>query len=245
MLLLCTGCYPDQDPSYSELGGSPTLGTDSLQVRELFDLQQKRLSIQEAFLQLPESALVLEGLRSLSKIERKLLLQTGYSHRYVCTVTGNYLAIQEKADNLDDEQEQLEHFTLGVYNALTHKTIVFVSQTLKEENRRQQQVIQQQFLEYQTGQWKEAGQQLPTIDTKTFFEAGKVPYYAEQQFIYFELQEMDVNYLQAHLQHDRYSNKDSVALQEAYEVALVWTGDGFRLNRQPMVQYEISEHHSK
>ena len=241
-LLVYSACTPEH-PTPSKFEEVPLVEIDSSSLRNPNNLRSKRLTIERAFLQLPEQELVVEGLRGLSKIERKLLLQSGTSHRYTCTLVGNYLEIIEKADNPEDDQEQLERLTIAVYNALTRKTIVFVSQELIEEQRAEKRIIQQHFLEYEQGQWNLVNQQLPLVSTATFFEENKPP--LEPQYIYFDLQATDINYLQARLQHNRYPNKDSVALKEAYKVAYIWTGDQFQLNRQAMVQYDINEHHSK
>lgn len=244
LLIFAVACQHDEEQTGRDLGLAPSLG-DTPHLRDPSTLNSKRLSIQEAFLQLPEQELLLEGLRSLSKIERKILLQKGNSPRYACTLVGNYLEIIEKADNLEDEHEQLERLTMGVYNALTRKAIVFISQELIEEERDKKQIVQQRFLECQQGQWTPLSNTLPLVTTQTFLEEKTAPLQHQGQHFYFDLQATDVNYLQVRLQHQLYPNKDSIAIKEAYKVAYIWTGNAFQLNRQAMVQYEISERHSK
>jgi hypothetical protein len=242
LLYIGTGCHPET-PTTDDLNNLSSVEQPSL--RHSSQEAQKRLTVQQAFLRLPQEELILEGLHGLSSVERKLLLKTGHHYHYRCRVVGNYLEITEQAYNAEDEQEQLERFVMSVYNSLTKNSVVFISQSLVEEQRGQQQIIQQRFLEYQPNSWQDIGQQLPAITTKTFFEKDTPPLQNQSDHFYFDLLPTDVNYLQARLQYELYPNKDSTALREAYKVALVWTGNAFQLNRQPMVQYEISEYHSK
>lgn len=245
LFLWCSACTPEEHKTTQEIGITSPIDIDSPYLRDPNSTRDKRLTVEKAFLQLPEEKLLLEGLKSLSKLDRKLLLKSDDNRYYNCTIIGNYLEIIEKANNVEDEQELLERLAIGVYNSLTKHPVVFVSQELIEEERGQKRVVEQQFLEYHAGQWSVINHQLPTISTTTFFEAQELANSTQQHHIYFDLQAIDVNYLQARLQHELYPTQDSTALKEAYKVAYVWSGSEFNLYRQAMVQYEISEHHSR
>jgi hypothetical protein len=218
---------------------------DSLTLRKLPPLPKQRLTIEKAFLQLPWSQLLLEGLRGISPIERKQLLKERQIDGYACTIVGNYLEIVELPDNLNDDAEQLERLTIAVYNALTNNTVVFTSQELIDERSDHKRIVQQRFLAYDKGQWHNIHQELPKVNTTTFLEASTRRSDSSKDYIYFDLQETDIHYLQAHLQHEFYPHEDSIPLKETYEVAYVWTGDQFRLNRKNIVRYEANEAHSK
>ena len=200
------------------------------------------LSIQEAFVQLPARALTLEGLRQMSAGERRRLFKGATHPTYTVQQIGHYLEVQERPTHPDDQHEALAHLRLGVYHALEDAApIVFVSEEWREENSPHPQMVQQRFWQYQRGHWQEVTLQLPQINTQHFFEPEAAPV-AEQHW-YFDLQPQDIHYLPARLQHQRYSQRELVIQQEAYRVALVWDGTAFNLYRQPMVQYDISEHH--
>lgn len=218
---------------------------ENFSLREPNAHKKQRLTIEKAFLQLPESKLLLEGLRGLSFMERRQLLKEQQIESYTCTIVGNYLEIIELPDNLNDEAEQLERLTIAVYNALTNNTVVFVSQELIAENHHKKSIVQQHFLAYNKGQWDNIREELPTINTSTFLETSTTLSQNSKDYFYFDLQETDIHYLQAHLQHEFYPHKDSIPLKEAYEVAYVWTGDRFQLNRKNIVRYEANTTHSK
>ncbi len=231
-------CQPEQQP----IDGVTHAGTsylDSIQTREL---PQKRLSIKDAFLKLSEEEFVLDGLKNMSIQERKTLLKLKKTANYESVWVGNYLKVTEKASNQDDGYEQTEQIRLAIFNSLKQKNILFISQELISKGRQKVSLIHQGFYEYQHQTWTNISQHLPLITTQTFLEnSSKV--ISPEDHIYFELNPLDINYLQAVLIHEKYPNKDEIANKEAYKVALVWTGNEFILDRQAMVQYNISEHH--
>lgn len=226
-------------------GVDKTKELDNSTLRGLKNYKKQRLTIEKAFVQLPVSQLLLEGLRGISTIERKRLLKERQIDGYVCTVVGNYLEIVELPDNLNDEAEELERLTIAVYNALTNNTVVFISQELVGEKRRKKRIVQQQFLAYDKGQWHNIRQELPLVNTTTFLEDSTTNSKSSKNYIYFDLQETDIHYLQAHLQHNFYPIEDSITQKEAYEVAYVWTGDRFRLDRKNILSNPSSKAHSK
>ncbi|MFK7798572.1 MAG: hypothetical protein AB8E82_14065 [Aureispira sp.] len=245
VLFFLSACSNEDYLSQQEADVDKTKELDNTTLRELKSHKKQRLTIEKAFVQLPVSQLLLEGLRSISAIERKQLLKERKIDGYTCTVVGNYLEVVELPDNLNDETEELERLTIAVYNALTDNTVVFISQELVGEKRHKKRIVQQQFLAYDKGLWHNIRQELPLVTTTTFLEESTTNLKSSKNYIYFDLQETDIHYLQAHLQHTFYPIEDSITLKEAYEVAYVWTGDRFRLNRKNILSYPSNKAHSK
>lgn len=237
--LVFIGCQPEHQ-SIDGNEHSNISFSDTIQTREL---PQKRISVKDAFLKLSEEELSLDGLKNMSTQERKTLLKLGNTVDYTVNWVGNYLSITEKVRNKDDEFEQLEQVKLAVFNSLKQKNILFISQELINESRQNVKIVHQDFYQYQHQTWKNINEQLPLITTQTFLDKDS-KIFSIKDYFYFEPNPLDVNYLQATLVHENYPNKDEIANKEAYKVALVWTGNEFILDRQAMVQYNISEHHA-
>ncbi|BDS15455.1 hypothetical protein [Aureispira anguillae] len=216
---------------------------DTLKTRTSED-HKKRLSVKEAFIKLSRKELVLDGIQNMSSKDRRDLLQQQETDNYHLDWVGNYLQITEKAANKDDEYERMEQIRLAVFNSITQKDILFVSQELIDEQRHNTQIVDQAFFQYNNRHWENINYQLPLITTQTFLNQDN-NLNINENHIYFNLKAADIHYLQAHLNHENYLNKDEIAQNEAYKVALIWTGNNFRLNRQAIVQYDISERHPR
>lgn len=213
---------------------------DTIQTREL---PQKRLSIKDAFLKLSREELLLDGLKNMSLKERRTLLKQEETTNYTLDWVGNYLLITEKLSNKDDAFEQVEQLQLAVFNSIKQKNILFISQELINESRQSVEIVHQGFYQYEHQNWNNVSYQLPKITTQTFLD-DQSELVDTGDYFYFTPNPIDVNYLQAILIHENYPNKDNIAKKEAYKVALVWNGNEFTLDRQAMVQYNISEHHT-
>lgn len=235
------GCYSDSlSDDYPQNTQTPV---DTLKTRTSID-KQRRLSVKDAFIKLSDQELVLEGLKNMSIQERRSLLKLQEATHYTLKWIGNYLQITEKASNKDDEFERIEQIRLAAFNSLTQKNILFLSQELIDEQRQTTHIIHQAFLQYNHQHWEDISYKLPTITTQTFLDNGN-KLNIKENHIYFDLNAQDVNYLQARLKHEDYPDKDKIAQNEMYKVALIWTGNDFRLNRRAMVQYDISERHAQ
>lgn len=233
------GCRSDNGPIDS--AGSDLTILDTIQTREL---PQKRLSIKEAFMKLSRKELLLDGLKNMSIQERKTLLKQEETANYTINWVGNYLQITEKLSNKDDAFERAEQLQLAVFNSIKQKNILFISQELINESRQSVEIVHQGFYQYEHQNWDNISHQLPKINTQTFLDDQNEIIHTEDHF-YFAPNPIDINYLQAILIHENYPNKDDIAKKEAYKVALVWNGNEFTLDRQAMVQYNISEHHPR
>jgi hypothetical protein len=232
-------CQSEQQP-INDITEPSTLLQDTLLTREL---PQRRLSIKDAFLKLSKEELLLDGLKHMSTQERKALLKLGETAEYKISWVGNYLKITEKASNEDDQLETLEQIRLAIFNSLKQENILFISQESIDESRQKVNVLHQNFYQYQHRTWVNINQLLPLITTQTFLEKNS-NFISHEDFFYLDPNPLDINYLQAVLIHENYPDKNEIVNKEAYKVALVWNGNEFILNRQAMVQYNISEHHS-
>lgn len=233
------GCTPPDTESESDI--PETASVDTLKTRAL---RQLRLSAKDAFLKLSDAELLLEGMQKLSKQERKELLKTHETAYYSLQWVGNYLQVTEKITNPDAFDETLEQLRLAAFNSMKHQNILFLSQERVDPQRDKVEIVQQTFLKQKQHVWEDITHKIPEITTQTFLE-DSAKLNISNHHIYFELLPEDINYLQALLKHEAYPNKDEIAEKETYKVALVWTGNEFRLDRRAMVQYDISEHHSK
>jgi hypothetical protein len=237
--LLLIACQQEAHP-IDHIDDSGISFLDTVHTREP---PQKRLSVKDAFLKLSKNELFLDGIKNMSVQERKIVLKSEKTDNYEMIWAGNYLKITEKASNKDDGFEQIEQIRLAVFNSLQQKNIVFISQELIDESRQTVKIIQQDFYQYQRNTWENINQQMPPITTKTFLDNNSKVFSINDYFC-FKPNPLDINYLQAILMHEKYPNKDVIAENEAYKVALVWTGNEFILDRQAIVQYNISEHHA-
>lgn len=233
-------CLNSCDTSPIETGAMHT-PVDSSQTRTSLN---KRLSVKEAFLQLTDQELILDGLIDMNQQERKKLLQFSENDDYKMQWVGNYLRITQKKSSINDPTEPLEQLKLAVFNSLNKKRFLFVSQELIQAQRSQTTVVQQKFLEYYKKSWRAINNEIPLITTQTFLEKDVESSHLEDH-IFIELSPLDVNYLHAQLIHEAYPDKDWIAKHEAYKVGLIWSGEQFQLHRQAMVQYDISEHHPR
>lgn len=239
VFVACTSDVPHNNNSTN----SHSSRVDTLKTRTT-EKKRQRLSVKDAFIKLSQQELVLDGLKNMSIQDRKKLFSLKESANYNIEQVGNYLKITEKPENKDDEYEQIEQIRLAVFNSLTQKNILFISQEIIEEQRQKTRIVHQAFLQYNNHHWEDIYYKLPLITTQTFLDNSN-SLNIKENHIYFDLQPSDINYLQAHLKHEQYLDKDEIAQNEAYKVALVWTGSDFRLNRQAMVQYDISERHTR